>query len=184
MKRSLRSIRVLLGKNKSLNKNTKYRKLRVSFLLKILVDFKVQRPSWEANSHSARQEIPRHLTPKVCYRVYKNRPQISLLRHRPMTPLWALLPLTPRSSKWSLPFRFLKQNFGYTSCFPMHATCHFYLILLDLIILITYGSVYMFLFICYLFYNALSVTKIIQRRLKGRWVNDEFERICKQAVVA
>jgi hypothetical protein len=38
--------------------------------------------------------------------------------------------------------------------------------------------------ICNLFNYAFSATKIIQRRMKGRWMNDEFKRIWKEAVVA
>jgi hypothetical protein len=37
------------------------------------------------------------------------------------------------------------------------------------------------LFICSLFSDAFPVMK---RRIKGRYVNDELERICKETVVA
>jgi hypothetical protein len=45
-----------------------------------------------------------------------------------------------------------------------------------------------FLFVCLfifsLFYYAYSVTQTTQRRMKGREVNDELERILKEEVVA
>jgi hypothetical protein len=40
------------------------------------------------------------------------------------------------------------------------------------------------LFICCLFNDAFSVTQTIYRRMKGRQVNDELERVWKKVVVA
>jgi hypothetical protein len=40
------------------------------------------------------------------------------------------------------------------------------------------------LFICSLFYDALSVTRTIHRGMKSLLVSDELERICKEVVVA
>ena len=48
-----------------------------------------------------------------------------------------MLPSKPRSSKWSLPFRFSHQNHLCTS--PLLLTCPTYLIPLDLITRITFG---------------------------------------------
>jgi hypothetical protein len=91
-----------------------------------------QSPSWEADSHSASQEIPRLLwNPKVHYRVYNSPPFFPLLRQ--MNPVHdfppyfrkihsnIILPSTPRSSEWSPPFRFSDQNFVWTFPYVLHA---------------------------------------------------------------
>jgi hypothetical protein len=46
------------------------------------------------------------------------------------------------------------------------------------------AHLYLFLFIYSLFNIAFSVSKIIQRRMKGWNVSDELESIWKEAVVA
>jgi len=81
----------------------------------------VHGPSWEANSHSASQEIPCLLwNPKIHCHVHRST---SLVRISQMNPVRAfpphfpkilsniILPSNPRSSKWSLPLRFSNQNF-------------------------------------------------------------------------
>jgi hypothetical protein len=81
-----------------------------------------QSTSSEANGHSASQQIPLLLrNPKVRYRVYKNLPLVpSLIQMNPahtFTPHFTkihfniIFPSTPKSSAWSLPFRFSDQNF-------------------------------------------------------------------------
>jgi hypothetical protein len=81
-----------------------------------------QRPSWEADSHSASQEIACLLwNPKVHYRVHKSLPLVPIHSHTnpchtlPPYLLKVLcnifLPSTPRSSEWSLPFRFFRPKF-------------------------------------------------------------------------
>jgi hypothetical protein len=80
-----------------------------------------QSPSWEADSHSASHEIHRRLwNPKVNCRVHKNSQQVPILIQ--MHPLRIFLsyfsnihpnvifPSTPRSSEWSLPFRYSDQK--------------------------------------------------------------------------
>jgi hypothetical protein len=75
-----------------------------------------QTSSWVANSNSASQEIPCLLwNPKVHYRVHNSPPLIPVLDQMhpvhtfppffPKIPSNIILPSTPRSSKWSLPFR-------------------------------------------------------------------------------
>jgi len=81
-----------------------------------------QSHSWEANSHSANQEIPRlSWNMKVYCHVHNSLPSIPNLGH--MHPVHTLttyfpqihsniiLPPTLRTSKLSLPFRFFYQNF-------------------------------------------------------------------------
>jgi len=88
-----------------------------------------QSPLWEADSHSACQEIPLLLwNPKVHFRVQKNQPSFSILSQmnpvRIFSPYFPkihsniIFPLTPRSSEWFLPFRFSDQNIVWISRLP------------------------------------------------------------------
>jgi hypothetical protein len=85
-----------------------------------------QGPSWGINSKSASQEINNLLRkPKVQYDGYKTPPMVPIVSH--MHPVHTfpsyfyeirsniILTSTPRSSEWSLPFRFHDQNFVCTS---------------------------------------------------------------------
>jgi hypothetical protein len=80
-----------------------------------------QKPSWEANSHSASQEMVSILcNPKFHYHVHKAPPPVSILGQ--MNPIHTLtiylpkihsnivFPSTPRSSEWTFPFSFSNQN--------------------------------------------------------------------------
>jgi hypothetical protein len=89
---------------------------------------------WEANGHSASQEIP-HPTwnPMVHYSVHNSPPLVPILSH--MNPIHTfppyfpnthstIFPSTSRYSKWCLPLRFLRLRFYMH--FPisrMRATC-------------------------------------------------------------
>jgi len=85
-----------------------------------------QSPSWDANNHSANQEIPHSVwNPKVHYHVHSSLPLVHILSQ--MHPVHTspsyfpkihsniIYPSMPVSSKWSLPFQFSNQNTVYIS---------------------------------------------------------------------
>ena len=89
--------------------------------------------SWEANRFSASQGIPRILwNPMDHYRSHKCPPPVPILSqldpvHTPQIPIPKIhfniiLQFTPGSPKWSLSFKFPRQNHVYAS--PLHHTCY------------------------------------------------------------
>jgi len=103
--------------------------------------------SWEANCHSASQEIPCLLwNLKVHSYVHKSWPLVPILRQIQSTASTLflyihsniILPSTPRSSKWSLLFRFLTKIL-YAFISPMGTKCPTHQIF-NLITLIIFGE--------------------------------------------
>jgi hypothetical protein len=92
-------------------------------------------PPCEASSFLDTQEIPRHLwNLKVHFLILsKMNPVHTLLSSFFNIYFNIIFPSMPRSSLWSLSFRFLHQNFicTYLLSSPMHATCRVHRILLD-----------------------------------------------------
>jgi len=110
-----------------------------------------KKPRWEANSHSASQQIPCLLGTWRFITVFTTTHHWSLSSARwiqsktsyciSISHSSIIFPSTPRSSKWSLPFRFLTKFFYAFLISAMCATCTVHLILLALIIL-TFGKAY------------------------------------------
>jgi len=83
----------------------------------LLTNSMEQSPSWQANGHSPSQEIPSFM---VHYRVHNSQSlslcwatcvQITPSHYFPKIHSNIILPSTPRSSEWSLPFGFSDHNF-------------------------------------------------------------------------
>jgi hypothetical protein len=104
----------------------------------------------EANTHSLSQEIP--LNPKAHYRVHnspslvpissKMHPVHTVSPYFPKIHSNIILPSMPKSSEWSLHFRFSNQNINAFLISSIRATWPNNLILLDLITLTIFDELY------------------------------------------
>jgi len=70
-----------------------------------------QSSSWEADGHSASQQIPRLLwNPRAHYRVHESPPLVPILSQLHLLHTVSCFPSMSRSSEWSLSFRLSDQN--------------------------------------------------------------------------